>query len=83
MDSYKPGQMATRSGEYDILGPNGKYVGRRYISSGVPFPPTPGRRQRYVLKKAITPVHTTVSSTAAMEETMVDFASALARLAKK
>lgn len=39
---YKPGQIATHSGQYPIVGPRGgKTGGEVTVVKGEPFPPTP------------------------------------------
>lgn len=46
----KSGQKATRSGQYEILGPRGARTGQeRTVTRGEPLPPTPKPRQSYVL----------------------------------
>lgn len=47
----KPGQIAPRSGQYEIRGPRGGEVGgaERTVTRGEPLPPTPKPGQRYVL----------------------------------
>lgn len=47
----KPGQIASRSGQYEIRGPRGGNVGgnERTVTRGEPLPPTPKPGQRYVL----------------------------------
>ncbi len=46
--TYKPGQKATVSGQYPILGPRGGNTGKeRTVVKGEPFPPTPQKGQRY------------------------------------
>jgi hypothetical protein len=46
----KPGQIAPVGGLYVIVGPGGRLTGhKRLIREGGRFPPTPGRRQQYVL----------------------------------
>jgi len=48
--SYKPGQKATRSGQYEIIGPRvGKSGKERTIVKGEPMPPTPEKDQEYVI----------------------------------
>ncbi len=48
----KPGQIAPRSGEYEIIGPRGGDTGReRTVVRGEPLPPTPKPRQTYVLHR--------------------------------
>lgn len=46
----KPGERATRSGQYDIVGPRGGQTGEeRTVTRGEPLPPTPKPGQRYVI----------------------------------
>ena len=46
----KPGQTATRSGQYEIIGPRGGPTGKeRTVTRGEPLPPTPGPGQSYKL----------------------------------
>lgn len=48
--SNKPGEKATKSGQYEILGPRGGHTGEeRTVVKGEPFPPTPKPGQTYVL----------------------------------
>jgi hypothetical protein len=48
--TYKPGEKAPRSGQYEIVGPRGGKVGtERTVVRGEPFPPTPERGQEYIL----------------------------------
>jgi len=48
--TYKPGQRAPRSGQYEIVGPRGGGTGKeRTVTRREPFPPTPKRGQRYIL----------------------------------
>ena len=48
--SKKPGERATRSGQYEIVGPRGGRTGQeRTVVRGEPLPPTPKPRQRYDL----------------------------------
>ena len=48
--THKPGQKATRSGQYGIRGPRGADTGKeRTVTRGEPFPPTPKPGQKYVL----------------------------------
>lgn len=44
---FKPGEKATRSGQYGIYGPRGGYKGERTVVKGEPFPPTPSRGLKY------------------------------------
>jgi hypothetical protein len=46
----KPGEIAQRSGQYEITGPRGGGMGEeRTITKGEPLPPTPQVGQRYKL----------------------------------
>lgn len=46
----KPGEKATRSGQYEIVGPRGGKTGaERTVVKGEPLPPTPQKGQKYVL----------------------------------
>ena len=46
----KPGETATRSGQYEIIGsPGGKTGEERTVTRGEPLPPTPEKRQSYRL----------------------------------
>ncbi len=48
--SFKPGQRADRSGQYEIIGPRGGHTGKeRTVVSGEPLPPTPKPGQTYVM----------------------------------
>ena len=48
--TIKPGQTATRSGQYEIIGPRGGRTGEeRTVTRGEPLPPPPERGQRYRL----------------------------------
>lgn len=48
MKTYKPGQIAPKSAQYEILGPRGGHTGEeRTVVRGEPLPPTPERGQRY------------------------------------
>ncbi len=49
---YKPGEIASRSGQYKIVGPRGSYYGERTIVKGEPFPPTPKKGLFYILVDA-------------------------------
>lgn len=47
----KPGQKASRSGQYEIVGPRGGGTGKeRTVTRGEPLPPTPKSGQGYKLK---------------------------------
>lgn len=46
----KPGQKASRSGQYEITGPRGGKTGEeRTVVRGEPLPPTPEKGQQYKL----------------------------------
>jgi hypothetical protein len=48
----KPGQIAPRSGEYEIIGRRGGDTGReRTVVRGEPLPPTPKPGQTYVMHR--------------------------------
>lgn len=48
--TYKPGQTAPRSGQYEILGTRGGDTGEeRTVTKGEPLPPTPKPGQSYRL----------------------------------
>jgi hypothetical protein len=51
MATYKPGQTAPRSGQYEIVGPRGGNAGgqERTVTRGEPLPPTPQPGQRFAL----------------------------------
>ena len=50
MAIIKPGSKATRSGQYEIVGPRGGKTGKeRTVTRGEPLPPTPQKGQGYVL----------------------------------
>lgn len=49
--TYKPGETAPKSGQYEILGPRGGETGKeRTATKGHPLPPThePGRKYKLV-----------------------------------
>jgi hypothetical protein len=49
-NTYKPGEKATRSGQYEIVDSNGARTGEeRTVVKNEPFPPTPEQGQQYVL----------------------------------
>jgi hypothetical protein len=80
---YKPGQKAPISGLYEIVDPQGQSTGEiRPVDKGHTFPPT-SKAARYILKKEIHPLYTSVASKAAIDETTSTFAVAIARLAKR
>ena len=48
--SYKPGEEAPASGQYEIIGPRGGETGiERTIVKGETLPPTPDKGQEYVI----------------------------------
>jgi hypothetical protein len=48
--TYKPGQTAPRSGQYEIIGPRGGHTGEeRTVTRGEPLPPTPGAGMSFEL----------------------------------
>lgn len=48
--TYKPGQIAEYSGQYEIIGPRGGETGKeRTVVKGEPLPPPPEAGQRYKL----------------------------------
>ena len=48
--TFKPGEKAKRSGQYEILGPRGGGTGKeRTVTKGEPLPPTPKPGQKYKL----------------------------------
>ncbi len=48
--TYKPGQIAPRSGQYNVVGPRGGDLDREVtVTRGEPFPPTQKPGQRYDL----------------------------------
>ena len=45
---FKPGETASASGQYEIIGPRGGHTGEeRTVVRGEPLPPTPGPGQTY------------------------------------
>ena len=50
--SWKLGEKAPRSGQYQIVGPRGGKGPERTVVKNVPFPPTLGPKQQYVLVDA-------------------------------
>lgn len=47
-ETFKPGQTAPQSGQYEIVGPRGGGTGgERTVTRGEPFPPTPEPGQEY------------------------------------
>lgn len=48
--TYKPGQTAPRSGQYEIVGPRGGRTGvERTVTRNEPLPPTLAPNQRFIL----------------------------------
>lgn len=48
--TYKPGQTAPRSGQYEIVGPRGGRTGiERTVVRNEPLPPTKEPGQRFIL----------------------------------
>lgn len=48
--TFKPGQEAPKSGQYEIIGPRGGETGEeRTVVKGEPFPPTPKSGETYKL----------------------------------
>lgn len=46
--TYKPGETAPASGQYEIIGPRGGATGKeRTVTKGEPLPPTPAPDQTY------------------------------------
>jgi len=46
---FKPGEKATTSGQYQIIGPGGKKEAERTVTRGKPLPPTPEKGSTYTL----------------------------------
>ena len=48
--TYKPGETAPRSGQYERIGPRGGRTGdERTVTRGEPLPPTPKQGEGYIL----------------------------------
>ena len=47
--SFKPGQSAPKSGQYQIVGPRGGKGAERTVTKGEPMPPTPKKGSGYIL----------------------------------
>jgi len=48
--TFRPGQTAIRSGQYEIIGQRGGETGKEHtVVKGEPLPPTPKAGQKYVL----------------------------------
>lgn len=48
--TFRPGQKAEKSGQYEIIGSRGGRTGKeRTVTKGEPLPPTPEADQRYIL----------------------------------
>ena len=49
-NTFKPGEKANYSGQYEIVGPRGRRTGiERTVVKGEPLPPTRQRGQSYIL----------------------------------
>ncbi len=49
-ETYKPGEKASYSGQYEIVGPRGGSTGKeRTVVKGEPFPPTEKSGQKFKL----------------------------------
>jgi hypothetical protein len=47
---FKPGETVPKSGQAEIVGPNGGKTGEeRTVTRGEPFPPTPQPKQTFVI----------------------------------
>lgn len=47
--TYKPGERAPKSGQYQIIGPRGGKGAERTVTKGEPLPPTPSKGGKYRL----------------------------------
>ena len=48
--TFKPGETAPRSGQYEIVGPQGGRTGKeRTVTRNEPLPPTPKAGQKFIL----------------------------------
>ncbi|SFF40399.1 hypothetical protein [Spirosoma endophyticum] len=47
--SFKPGEIAQSSGQYQIIGPRGGKGAERTVTKNEPLPPTPKSGSTYVL----------------------------------
>ena len=48
--TYSPGERAPRSGQYEIVGPQGGRTGKeRTVTRNEPMPPTPKGGQKFIL----------------------------------
>lgn len=47
--SFKPGEKAPNSGQYQIIGPRGGKGPERTVTKGEPLPPTPQKGSSYEL----------------------------------
>lgn len=51
-NTFKPGEIAPSSGEYEIKGPRGGDTGKeRTVVKNKPFPPTPSSGQTYTMHR--------------------------------
>ena len=48
-ETFHPGQKALKSGQYQIIGPNGEKGAERTVTKGEPLPPTPIPGSTYIL----------------------------------
>jgi hypothetical protein len=47
--TYRPGEIAPKSGQYCVINANGSEISRNIIvDAGESFPPTPGKSQYYI-----------------------------------
>ena len=47
--SFKSGEIAQKSGQYQIIGPRGGKGPERTVTKGEPLPPTPKKGSEFVL----------------------------------
>lgn len=82
--THTPGEIATTSGQYEILRFSGEGTGAyRYVDAGHPFPPTPNPHERYTLVNRVFTSFTTSGSGSAIMTGTSTFDTALKNLAKK
>ena len=48
-DTYRPGEKAPESGQYEITGRGGVTGDERTVTKGEPLPPTPEKGQRFII----------------------------------
>jgi hypothetical protein len=52
-NTFKPGQIAQASGQYELIGPrNGRTGVERTVTKGEPLPPPPKAGMKYILVDA-------------------------------